>query len=176
VVSDASCDGTCSFEDLGGAVRKIRADLGIPIDFPAPVRIVPRSADAGARAKGLYWAVGRIRYSEIDRVSKGGAGDADDSSKAPDGWLLYIKPAFYGTEPPDVYAYAKAHDEFPHESTVDQFFSESQFESYRMLGAHAVARLCDGLPRGCSLFDLMQHATGGGGAGSAPADAGGAGI
>ena len=27
-----------------------------------------------------------------------------------------------------------AHDRFPHEPTTDQFFSESQFESYRALG------------------------------------------
>ena len=31
-------------------------------------------------------------------------------------------------------SYAVAHPDFPHESTVDQFFSESQFESYRALG------------------------------------------
>jgi hypothetical protein len=31
---------------------------------------------------------------------------------------------------------------FPHESTSDQFFSESQFESYRMLGAHTMEKLC----------------------------------
>lgn len=43
---------------------------------------------------------------------------------------LYIKAAYYGTEPPDVYEYARANDEFPHESTVDQFFTESQFESF----------------------------------------------
>jgi hypothetical protein len=31
---------------------------------------------------------------------------------------------------------------FPHESTADQFFSESQFESYRMLGAYTMEKLC----------------------------------
>ena len=31
--------------------------------------------------------------------------------------------------------YATEHVQFPHESTADQFFSESQFESYRRLGA-----------------------------------------
>jgi hypothetical protein len=37
--------------------------------------------------------------------------------------------------PADVMAYAAAHASFPHESTADQFFTESQFESYRHLGA-----------------------------------------
>jgi hypothetical protein len=33
-----------------------------------------------------------------------------------------------------VCAYALANLTFPHETTADQFFSESQFESYRSLG------------------------------------------
>ena len=37
--------------------------------------------------------------------------------------------------PTDVMAYAAAHQDFPHESTTDQFFTESQFESYRHLGS-----------------------------------------
>jgi hypothetical protein len=34
----------------------------------------------------------------------------------------------------DVYGYAAANPEFPHQSTVDQWFDETQFESYRRLG------------------------------------------
>jgi hypothetical protein len=36
--------------------------------------------------------------------------------------------------PADVIAYARATKDFPHESTMDQFFDESQFESYRAVG------------------------------------------
>ena len=36
----------------------------------------------------------------------------------------------------------KRSETFPHESTADQFFSESQFESYRMLGAYTMEKLC----------------------------------
>jgi hypothetical protein len=32
--------------------------------------------------------------------------------------------------------------EFPHESTTDQWFGESQLESYRVLGLHAVEVIC----------------------------------
>jgi len=32
--------------------------------------------------------------------------------------------------------YANGHPGFPHEPTADQFFDESQFESYRALGFH----------------------------------------
>ncbi len=157
VVSDAGCDGKGELNDLGGAIRKIRADLGIPIDFPNGIPIYPRSADAATRTRGRYWAVGRIRYSVVDPpVTPADAAAARAARDARDGWLLYVKPAFYGTEPPDVYEYAMANAEFPHEPTVDQFFSESQFESYRMLGVHAIARLCDGW-MGDALADLVRH-------------------
>src|SRR5262249_26330376 len=158
VVSDAGCDDKCQFNDLGGATRKIRADFGIPIDFPRGIAIYSRSADAALRAKGLYWALGRIRYSEVDPPAPHADPEAARAAvEARDGWLLYIKAAFYGTEPPDVFEYAMADPLFPHEPTVDQFFSESQFESYRMLGLHAVRKLQEGWT-GTTFAGLVQHA------------------
>ena len=43
--------------------------------------------------------------------------------------------------PMAVASYAAANPDFPHESTADQWFSESQFESYRGLG-YAMADTC----------------------------------
>jgi hypothetical protein len=132
VVSDAGQDPECSFADLGEAVRKIRIDFGIPIEFEL-MTIYPRSpidALESADQKGHNCAIGRIRYSAVD------------GSTAPDGIIVYIKPACYGDEPRDIYEYFKRSETFPHESTADQFFSESQFESYRMLGAHTMEKLC----------------------------------
>jgi hypothetical protein len=61
------------------------------------------------------------------------------------GWLLYIKPSYYHTtEDISVRGYAADHSTFPHESTTDQWFSESQLEAYRALGAHIVEGLCTG--------------------------------
>jgi hypothetical protein len=63
------------------------------------------------------------------------------------GWLLYIKPTYYGTtEGAGVRGYASDHASFPHESTTDQWFSESQLEAYRALGAHIVEHICTGGP------------------------------
>jgi hypothetical protein len=117
VVLDASADADYVFDDLGGAIRKIRADLGVSIDFEKKVRI-------GKGADTSYYALFRIRYS-------GGGGAAGDPR---DGRLLYVKPAVTGGEPMDIYHYRATNASFPHQSTADQFFSESQFESYRMLG------------------------------------------
>ena len=129
MVSDAGQDPVCSFTDLGEAVRKIRIDLGISIDF-GPMSIYPRCDLDELANTGHNCAIGRIRYAMVD------------GPDAPDGVLIYIKPACYGDEPRDIYEYFKSNKAFPHESTSDQFFSESQFESYRMLGVHTMEKLC----------------------------------
>ena len=124
VVSDAGCDPKCVFEDLGNAIRKIRIDLGVPITLKdPPPRIYPRQ-DEGKVSR--YCAIGTIHYKEVDGLS------------ACNGVLAYLKPAIAPGQPMDVFNYSKGSEAFPHESTGDQFFSESQFESYRMLGCHVV--------------------------------------
>jgi hypothetical protein len=130
VISDAGCDPTFNFEDLGNAIRKISTDLGVPIDFPRG-EFGPRSA-ATMLSKGGYFVKAPIRYKAVD------------GPDARDGILIYIKPGLYDSEffPKDVYNYAASSPDFPHESTADQFFSESQFESYRALGRHAVNEIC----------------------------------
>lgn len=135
VVSDAGCDPAASFEDLGNAIRKIRIDMGIPIEFPQGIPIYSRKQSAEDKESGKetrHYAVARIGYSKVDR-------DADGHPQE-DGWLLYLKPAVYGDEPLDVRNYATKHDEFPHETTADQWFSEAQLESYRALGLYSVSQ------------------------------------
>jgi hypothetical protein len=121
VVSDAGCDPSFAFEDLGNALRKIKIDLRVDIDFFHRERLHMRPKK-DASAPQSYFCLGIIRYADAD----GG------SSK--NGILLYMKPGLRGDEPPDIASYAMAHPDFPHESTSDQWFSESQFESYRHLG------------------------------------------
>ncbi len=141
VVSDAGQDYRYAFQDLGNAVRKIRVDLGIPIEIKDR-KIFPRAENK----LGKYCAVGEILYSEVDKG-------------APNGTLIYLKPAIYGAEPMDVYNYGRENVEFPHEPTSDQFFSESQFESYRMLGQHTVDAICNQRDwRAQSLHDFASRA------------------
>ena len=70
-----------------------------------------------------HCAVGRITYSNGSR-----------------GYLIYLKSSLTGDEDVSVEQYRASHDEFPHETTGDQFFAEDQFESYRRLGYH-IARM-----------------------------------
>jgi hypothetical protein len=148
VVADAACDADYAFADLGNAIRKIRIDLGIAIDFPNGVRIgSPHRLEGSAHA-----AIGVIRYSGVD-------------DHAEDGALLYIKATLSGDEPIDVANYAAAHRGFPHESTANQWFGESQFESYRVLGLHSLDSLAgsyDGSAGLAGLFAVVSDRLGAG--------------
>ena len=124
VAIDSGCDPKLAFEDLGNAVRKIFIDLGVRIRFDGlqALRTRPLAAD-GPPDKIPYYAIGTIDYHT-----------ADGSASSDDGVVLYIKPAYHGTEGAGIRSYATAKKDFPHESTADQWFTESQFESYRSLG------------------------------------------
>ncbi|HEX8293849.1 MAG TPA: patatin-like phospholipase family protein [Pyrinomonadaceae bacterium] len=142
IVVDGSADPGGTLEGLGDAVRKIRIDLGIRIEFepPFPILARPRSEE---RQSGGYCAVGDIHYEDVDAAPPG-RGEAPRGSRAQHertGRLVYIKPTIYGTEPRDIFNYAMSHTDFPHESTADQFFDEPQFESHRMLGFYIVEEL-----------------------------------
>jgi hypothetical protein len=119
LVSDAGADPDFAFQDLGNAIRKIRIDLGIDIEIK--LERLTRQESTG-RTSGHH-GVGTIHYSRVDPGAK-------------DGILIYLKPSLTGEEPVDVLEYASKHECFPHEPTADQFFDESQFESYRQLGEH----------------------------------------
>ena len=56
------------------------------------------------------------------------------------GKLLYLKSTLMGDEPADILNYNRVHNAFPFDTTLDQFFSESQFESYRRLGEHIILK------------------------------------
>ena len=52
-----------------------------------------------------------------------------------------MKSSLIGNEPADVLQYAEENPAFPHETTGDQWYSESQFESYRRLGYHSMVEI-----------------------------------
>jgi hypothetical protein len=66
------------------------------------------------------YGVGRIDYGEKEC-----------------GVLIYIKASMSGDENDLVRDYHRRYPAFPHETTLDQFFGEEQFEVYRCLGFHA---------------------------------------
>ncbi len=133
IVGDGERDSSLSFHGLSEVIRLARIDFGFNIQMAGLDEI---------RSGEQQHAVGTIRYSET-RTGK----------------LLYIKSnlggdhnlqatlqdELYRSSPhrndnsrfddnPYVAHYQSSHPEFPHETTADQFFDETQFESYRALG------------------------------------------
>jgi hypothetical protein len=137
VISDAGADPKCTLADLGNAVRKIAIDLGVKIEFRR-IHVQKRNDIAVA---GVYCAEGDICYPDGEK-----------------GKIIYFKPGFYGRqEPADVRAYAAANARFPHESTLNQWFGESQFESYRSLGAYVIGEICKKKDGDLTLAEFVTH-------------------
>lgn len=113
LILDGGRDSGRQFGALASAIRRIRTDFDVDITIN----------DLETKAS-LYR--GTIHYSNANPDEQ-------------DGTLVYLRPEIGLREPADVSSYGRLHGHFPHESTADQFFSESQFESYRNLGRFTLA-------------------------------------
>lgn len=110
---------------LADAMMLLYEEVGaqLQLDFSAF-----RTDSAGlARATGL----GVIRYREAGQI----------------GLLWYLRPAITATVPALAAAYAEQNPGFPNEPTLDQFFSDLQFEAYRVMGDHVATIMLKGRER-----------------------------
>ena len=139
VICDCEEDGQGKHQGIGMAIRKCRIDFGVEIDLD--LRPFESIDDDGCGAS--HCIVGTITYPE--------------SPKDP-GIVVYIKSSLTGDEPTDVLNYRKQDAIFPHDSTLNQWFTESQFESYRRLGHHAtMATFQPGRPEDLRCDDQGQR-------------------
>jgi hypothetical protein len=138
LVVDAGEDPNASFEDLGNAIRKIRIDFDVAIEFVPQVAI-------GSRKKPLLpfrsFAYAKVHYPECTTP----------------GELVYLKPADLAEVAMDVRSYRNLNGTFPHQSTLEQFYGESQFESYRELGRCETAGLAPDAATLTAFFDAVQR-------------------
>jgi hypothetical protein len=121
VASDGGADPEYGFEDLAEAIRKCYTDFGAEFRFTTKVDDI-RPIEK-TRLSKTHFAVAEIAYR--------------DGSK---GTLVYWKSSLTDALPADIMNYYLKNDAFPHQSTADQFFDESQFESYRRLGYEVATR------------------------------------
>jgi hypothetical protein len=138
IACDAGADPDYALDDLGSAIRKCREDIGVEIELVTdPVLPSNESKDGGKGKKRTKWhcVVGKIHYGDVD-------------PGAEDGTFVYVKSSLTGDEPADVLNYQTCHQDFPNETTADQWFTESQFESYRRLGQHIVGEMFAGVAGG----------------------------
>ena len=131
ILCDNGCDPEYEFDDLGNLARKIRTDFGaelLPatppdnlVDFFGTPEQFARKKARNGRCALLYW----IRYPADPKAPV---------PPPPDSLLVVLKPNLLPKVDIDVEQYAKANQPFPHQSTLDQFFDDAQWESYRKLG------------------------------------------
>jgi hypothetical protein len=151
ILCDCGEDGSYVFEDLANLVRKARTDFGAEISFfrreqleavhpdlrpyfgiPQDFRKTPQAGPGSGPHALLAW----VYHDDPER------------RREPGSVLLVLKPSLTGDEPVDVLHYKSSHVKFPQEPTVDQYFDEAQWESYRRLGEHIAQRLFAPYTRG----------------------------
>jgi len=133
---DAEADPALTFPSLVNLEVMARIDLGVRIDLGwqeiqknalGVTPTAPYGTGGSPGRHGPHAAIGIIKYD-------------DDET----GVLIYIKSSLSGDENDYILDYFRRHPTFPHETTVDQFFTEEQFEAYRALGFHAARGLLTG--------------------------------
>lgn len=131
VVADCGADPAYQLVDLGNAIRRCRIDFGAKFDIPIKSFIPSNDGRLTSRL-----AIGRFEHSEryltALRTSHQSSPSQGPTKKR--GVIIWIKPGIIGDESSDVLQYFREHPTFPQQSTVNQFFNEAQFESYRQLG------------------------------------------
>jgi hypothetical protein len=117
--------GRAEFDALGDAIALARSELGVEIDFKTddPGDLEP-DPDTHLAKKDVV--TGTIRYTHGPEVVEG--------------TLIYVRNAMTDRATWDARAHQLEDPRFPHNSTVDQLYTDKKFESYRVLGARAAGR------------------------------------
>jgi hypothetical protein len=121
VCVDGEADPESTFHGQLTLVRHAQIDLGIRIE----PRLDEMRPDPKSRLSKTHAQLFRIRYPATS-----------DGRSAGMGLMLYLKLSLTGDEAELLKRYRLLHPDFPHQSTIDQFYDEEQFEAYRQLGVH----------------------------------------
>jgi hypothetical protein len=139
IAVDAEADSQMAFGSFNSLERYVLIDMGIRIDLSwqkitnetlTTGEAIDEKGDA-PKHKGPHCAIGEITYPK-------------DQKGIRKGILIYIKASLSGDENDYIFDYKRRHGDFPHETTLDQWFTEEQFEAYRALGFHAAYGLFSG--------------------------------
>lgn len=122
---DADADPSYEFGDLSNAIEKCRVDFGVQIEMSDYSKI---TADEKTKLSETHLAIGRIHYLPQSA--------AETINGTDEGVLLHVKSSITGNEPAQVLGQRSAGSAFPHDTTLNQFSSETQFEAYRALDEH----------------------------------------
>lgn len=116
--------GGQGFDGIGDAIALARSELEVEITLDtSPLKLNADGVAAAPIAKGA------IKYA--------------DGTK---GHLIYARNVMTDAAPVDVKAYHETDESFPHDSTIQQLYTDQRFESYRVLGRLAGIAAADAMP------------------------------
>jgi len=130
ILCDADCDPNYKFDDLVNAIELCRVDFGATITIDTD----PLQNTLKAGWCRSAFTVGTIEYAPEDGKSKSGT-------------LMYLKSAVTRDNTIVVHSYDRQSKHFPHEPTTNQWFDETQFEAYRLLGLETADSALEALRR-----------------------------
>lgn len=137
LVLDGGQDQLGQFDDLANLIRRARLDFSCELTLceQAPPEFYLLADHLGTpaslKADDSGFSQHRVLLYRIDYPADSWYAKAQPAKT---GWLLYIKPTLQRGDPLDLLQYKHKEPDFPHQTTADQFFDETQWESYRKLG------------------------------------------
>jgi len=136
---DCGADAQPCFSDVGEAIRRCRIDFGAEINLVDGVRDFIKTRDGGLAR--VHYARGTIRYNRKHLEMLGWTDSEIDAPGGREGTIIWIKPVVTRRDSVDVRQYKLENGVFPQQTTADQWYDESQFESYRSLGYQSLAEV-----------------------------------
>jgi hypothetical protein len=129
LIVDGEADPQMGLSSLVSATRRIEEDFGARLEFadgmgPPRLMMYPQRGDdprypSDARYAAAPFIIGKLTY---------------DHATEKDGILIYVKSTLIQQMDFKTAGYLALNPDFPHQSTVDQFFNSAQFDAYRCLG------------------------------------------
>jgi len=167
VLTDCGADPLYQFEDLANLIRLVRIDHGLEIvlnpqaGLPPPLASASAASEGGQPGLGLHEVFGRPKDFAPGKPRSGRCAllldvvqpaqqkdlahsDADERTDQVVARIVLLKPTLLAEASIDIAQYQATHTAFPQETTIDQFFDEAQWESYRKLGVLTAQRVFQG--------------------------------
>jgi hypothetical protein len=135
---DSGADPYYRFGDLSNLIRLARIDFQMEIKIETDFKGALKNLFASPQ---VFQRLSDSRKSSKDTLFGPSPGALllwayRKDETFPSIQIIVIKPNIASDAAVDLQQYALDHPDFPQESTVDQFFNEAQWESYRALGSH----------------------------------------
>ena len=136
ILSQAGADPKFTLEDIANVMERVRVDFGVTISFLDDYglnAILPNGdndTDAVEKKFDLSkkgFAIAKIEYPDEEEL----------------GYLIVIKSLMIKDLPLSLFHYKAVNNDFPNQTTADQFFDENQFEAYRELGYQLTKQMAE---------------------------------